>query len=67
MVLFFTEITKMPDLALWRDYDIQPSKKEITVIPKTAKNHSSYSQGLKLTIFNSFRGLELPKMVLNCI
>ena len=53
--------------ALWRDYDIQPSKKEITVIPKTAKNHSSYSQGPKLTIFNSFRGLELPKMVLNCI
>ena len=45
---------------LWRDYYIQPSKNEITVIPKTTKNHSSYTQGPKLTIFNSFRGLELP-------
>ena len=49
---------KIHTKALWRDYYIQPSKNEITVNPKTAKNHSSYSQGPKLTIFNGFRGLE---------
>ena len=53
-------LEKIVNKALWRDFYIQPSKNKLTVIPKTAKNHSGYSQGPMLMIFNSFRGLEYP-------